>query len=122
VLNVIKLLCMRVALSATVQVNFYEKALFVKVDVAAAFWLTQLLLCALRAMLLCALSGSSHSFWWLGALWDPSRFGLKALQSSERPSSWRVGQVHMAQSPLEIRSAFGQGQPWPSTTLASLVL
>jgi len=30
--------------------NFYEKALFVKVDVAAAFWLTQLLLSALRAL------------------------------------------------------------------------
>jgi hypothetical protein len=40
-------------------VNFYEKALFVKVDVAAALWLTQLLLCALRAMLLSALSVSS---------------------------------------------------------------
>jgi hypothetical protein len=40
-------------------VNFYEKALFVKVDVATAVWLTQLLLCALRAMLLSALSGNS---------------------------------------------------------------
>src|SRR5215208_1416412 len=27
-------------------------------------------------MLLSALSGSSHSLWWLGASWDPSRFGL----------------------------------------------
>jgi hypothetical protein len=41
-----------------VTANFYEKALFVKVDVAAALWLTQLL-CALRAMLLFALSVSS---------------------------------------------------------------
>jgi hypothetical protein len=38
--------------------NFYEKALFVKVDVATALWQTQLL-SALRAMLLFALSGSS---------------------------------------------------------------
>jgi hypothetical protein len=36
--------------------NFYEKALFVKVDLATALWCTQLLaLCALRAMLLSAL-------------------------------------------------------------------
>jgi hypothetical protein len=38
--------------------NFYEKALFVKVDLATALWWKQLL-CALRAMLLFALSGSS---------------------------------------------------------------
>ena len=38
--------------------DFYEKALFVKVDVATALWQTQLL-SALRAMLLFALSGSS---------------------------------------------------------------
>jgi hypothetical protein len=36
------------------QMNFYEKALFVKVDVATALGLTQLLLSALRAMLLSA--------------------------------------------------------------------
>jgi hypothetical protein len=41
------------------EANFYEKALFVKVDVAAALWLTLLLLSALRAMLLSALSVSS---------------------------------------------------------------
>src|SRR5215207_1318508 len=46
--------------------NFYEKAVFVKGDVATAPGLRQLL-CALRAMLLSALSGSSHSLWWLGA-------------------------------------------------------
>ena len=45
-----------------VQMNFYEKALFVKVDLATALGLTQLLLCALRAMLLFrTLSVSSHS-------------------------------------------------------------
>ena len=38
--------------------NFYEKALFVKVDLATALWWKHLL-CALRAMLLFALSGSS---------------------------------------------------------------
>src|SRR5215212_9702230 len=38
--------------------NFYEKALFVKVDLATTLWRKQLL-CALRAMLLFALSGSS---------------------------------------------------------------
>jgi hypothetical protein len=32
------------------KLNFYEKALFVKVDVATALWVTQLLLCALRAL------------------------------------------------------------------------
>jgi hypothetical protein len=36
--------------------DFYEKALFVKVDVATAVWLTQLLLSALRAMLLSAVN------------------------------------------------------------------
>ncbi len=36
--------------------NFYEKALFVKVDVAASVWLTQLLISALRAMLLSAVN------------------------------------------------------------------
>jgi len=35
--------------------NFYEKALFVKVDVATALGLTQVL-CALRAMLLSAVN------------------------------------------------------------------
>jgi hypothetical protein len=45
-----------VRLCRILDMNFYEKALFVKVDVAAAFWLTQLLLCALRAMLLCAVN------------------------------------------------------------------
>ena len=34
---------------------FYEKALFVKVDVATALWLTQLL-CPSRAMLLSAVN------------------------------------------------------------------
>ena len=34
------------------------------------------------------------------------------LQSSERPSSWKVGQVHLrSHLMLEIRSAFGQQQP-----------
>jgi hypothetical protein len=46
--------------------KFYEKALFVKGDVATAQGLTQLL-CPSRAMLLSALSGSSHTLWWLGA-------------------------------------------------------
>jgi hypothetical protein len=46
--------------------NFYEKALFVKGDVATAPRLTQVL-CPSRAMLLSALSGSSHTLWWLGA-------------------------------------------------------
>ena len=67
----------------TLGVNFYEKALFVKADVATALWLTQPL-CALRAMLLFALSVSQLST-------DSVHYGirlfeLKALQSSERSS------------------------------------
>ena len=41
--------------------NFYEKALFVKADVAAAVWPSATALSALRAMLLSALSGSPLS-------------------------------------------------------------
>jgi hypothetical protein len=52
------LAALRGGLCKIVHPNFYEKALFVKVDVATALWLTQLL-SALRAMLLFALSGSS---------------------------------------------------------------
>jgi hypothetical protein len=51
--------------------NFYEKALFVKADVAASSR-PSATAGALRAMLLSALSGSSRSLRWLGALWDPS--------------------------------------------------
>jgi hypothetical protein len=39
-----------VRLYRILDMNFYEKALFVKVDLAAAMWLTQLLLFALRAL------------------------------------------------------------------------
>jgi hypothetical protein len=53
---------MRPPLCSISYMNFYEKALFVKVDLAAALWLTQLLLFALRAMLLSALSVSSLFF------------------------------------------------------------
>ena len=56
---------------------FYEKALFVKVDVAdRCVAKTQLLLSALRAMLLSALSWSSHSLVARCIGWDPSFFGL----------------------------------------------
>ena len=63
------------------KLNFYEKALFVKVDVATALWLTQPL-CALRAMLLSALSVSQLSS-------DSVHYGirlfeLETLQSSDR--------------------------------------
>ena len=94
------------------EANFYEKALFVKVDVATALWRKQLL-CALRAMLLFALSGSS-----LGSSvhYEIRLFELEALQSSERPS-WKGRPSSLAQSPLEIRSAIGQRKPWPSATL-----
>src|SRR5215213_1072741 len=85
--------------------NFYEKALFVKVDLATALWWKQLLF-ALRAMLLFALSGSS-----LGSSvhYEIRLFELEALQSSERPS-WKGRPSSLAQSPLEIRSAIsGKG-------------
>ena len=78
--------------------NFYEKALFVKVDVAAAVWLT-LLLCALRAMLLSALSVSPL----FGDSVHTMRSFLirtnQVLQSSERSLLIRVDQVRIAQSP-----------------------
>jgi hypothetical protein len=48
---------MRAALSATVQVNFHEKAHFVKADVAAPWWSSPTVL-VLRAMLPSALSVS----------------------------------------------------------------
>jgi hypothetical protein len=77
--------------------NFYEKALFVKGDVATAPGLRQLL-CALRALCF-----YPH---FRGALFGGSvHYGIRlhsgsteALQSSERPSR-RVGQVRMAHSP-----------------------
>src|SRR5215213_3994449 len=47
-----------VVLSRILQVNFYEKALFVKTDVAAALCGGNANCSALRAMLLSALSGS----------------------------------------------------------------
>jgi hypothetical protein len=74
--------------------NFYEKALFVKGDVATALWWKQLLF-ALRAMLLFALSGSS-----LGSSvhYEIRLFKLEALQSSER-SSWKGRPSSLAQSP-----------------------
>ena len=78
----------------TLQANFYEKALFVKGDVATALWWKQLLF-ALRAMLLFALSGSS-----LGSSvhYEIRLFKLEALQSSER-SSWKGRPSSLAQSP-----------------------
>src|SRR5918994_2450846 len=74
--------------------NFYEKALFVKGDVATALWWKQLLF-ALRAMLLFALSGSS-----LGSSvhYEIRLFKLEALQSSER-SSWKGRTSSLPQSP-----------------------
>ena len=86
--------------------NFYEKALFVKVDLAAALWRKQLLF-ALRAMLLFALPGSllGSSVHYEIRLFEP-----KALQSSER-SLLEDGPSSLAQSPSEIRSAFGRDRP-----------
>src|SRR5215204_4463185 len=65
-------------------------------------------------MLLFALSGSPL---FCGSVHYGIRlFEPKALQSSERPS-WKGRPSSLAQSPLEIRSAFGQERPWPSATL-----
>jgi hypothetical protein len=80
--------------------DFYEKALFVKVDVATALWLTQPLCPSRYASIR---TFGELTLRWLGALWDPSfRATKEVLRSSERPSR-RVGQVRMAQSP-HIRS------------------
>jgi hypothetical protein len=82
--------------------NFYEKALFVKVDVATdrsvadATALPSARYASIRTF-------GELTLLWLGALWDPSfRAAKEVLPSSERPSR-RVGQVRMAQSP-HIRS------------------
>jgi hypothetical protein len=67
-----------------------------RADVAAALWLTQLLCPSRYASIrtlreLTLFGGLVH--------YEIRLFELEALQSSERPSSWRVGQVHMAHSP-----------------------
>jgi hypothetical protein len=73
--------------------NFYEKALFVKTDVAAA-------LCGMNANGLCPSRYASIRtlgepfVLWLGAYDEIRLFEPKALQSSER-SSLRVDQVHL---------------------------
>ena len=101
--------------------NFYEKALFVKPTwrlVAAERNAS-----ALRAMLLSALSGSSHS---LGGSVHRMRSVLvrtnQVLQSSERSLLCRVDQVrlrsHLMLDPKRIRAT----KPWPSATLGSLPL
>jgi hypothetical protein len=61
------------SLPRILQMDFYEKALFVKGDVATAPGLTQLL-CALRALCFYPHFRGAHtlSLWWLGASWDPS--------------------------------------------------
>jgi hypothetical protein len=91
-------------LCSILDMNFYEKALFLKTDVAAALCGMNANCSALRAMLLFALSrsplfcGSVHL---MRSVFEP-----KALQSSERPSSLRVDQVHLrSHLMLEIRSA-----------------
>jgi len=75
--------------------NFYEKALFVKVDVATALWLTQLL-CPSRY-------ASIRTLGELTLVGSPVHYGIrlfepKALQSSERPS-WKGRPSSLAQSP-----------------------
>jgi hypothetical protein len=54
---------------------FYEKALFVKGDVATAPGLTHLL-CPSRYASIRTFGELTLSLWWLGASWDPSWFGL----------------------------------------------
>jgi hypothetical protein len=76
--------------------NFYEKALFVK-SRRGGLSVANATLCPSRYASIRTLGeltlfgGSVH--------YEIRPFELEALQSSERPSSWRVGQVHMAQSP-----------------------
>jgi hypothetical protein len=98
--------------------NFYEKALFVKVDLAAAVWWERLL-CALRAMLLFALSGSSLlvARCMMGSVLIRA---TKALRSSER-SSWKGRPTSFAQSPYarDPKRYLGQ-QPRSSATLGRL--
>jgi hypothetical protein len=108
---------MRPSLCSISYMNFYEKALFVKTDVAAALCGMNANCSALRAMLLFALSGSSlfgSSVHYEIRLLEP-----KALQSSER-SSLRVDQVHLrSHLMLDPKRYLGQ-QPWPSSTLGRL--
>ena len=76
--------------------NFYEKALFVKADVAAALWLNATALCPSRYASIRTLGEPTLS---VTRCIDGIRlFELKALQSSDRPSR-RVDQVRIAQSP-----------------------
>ena len=63
--------------------NFYEKALFVKTDVAVAVWGTQLL-CPSRAMLLFALVVSQLSTDSVHRMRSFFSGSTKVLQSSER--------------------------------------
>jgi hypothetical protein len=81
--------------------NFYEKALFVKVDVATALWLTQLLLRPSRYASICTLRELTLlvARCIMGSVLI--RATKEALQSSERPSSWKVGQVRWRSGPLD---------------------
>jgi hypothetical protein len=90
------------------EVNFYEKAQFVKADVAAQYVAERNGCSALRAMLLSALS-VSHTLFGDSVHYGIRLLKLKALQSSDRSLLLlEEDQVRIAQSPLEIRSAFGQ--------------
>ena len=108
----------RAALANGLHPNFYEKALFVKSDVAAA-------LCSMNANCLCPSRYASirtlgePSVLWLSAYDEIRLFEPKALQSSER-SSLRVDQVHLrSHLMLDPKRYLGQ-QPWPSPTLGRL--
>ena len=75
--------------------NFYEKALFVKVDVATDRSVAD------ATALLFARYASIRTFgeltlWWLGALWDPSSFGLPRRcchLPSGLPGGWPSSQL-----------------------------
>ena len=87
--------------------NFHEKAHFVKADMAAALWLTQLLLSALRAMLPSALSVSPLSLVARCIMRSVFIRTNRVLQSSERSLLIRVDQVRNCAVTLKIRSASG---------------
>jgi hypothetical protein len=97
--------------------DFYEKAHFVKPTWRPSTWPSAMAaLCPSRYATMRTFD--EPTLRWLGAYNEIRLFELKALQSSDRSLLLlEEDQVRIAQSPLEIRSAFGQQRPWPSSLL-----
>jgi hypothetical protein len=110
-----------VLLCKIVQVNFHEKALFVKADVAAPDRGRAQRLALYPSRYASIRTPGEPALWWLGALCDPSfRATEEALQSSHRSLLLvRMDQVHMAQSPSTRSEAMGHEKPRRPATLRS---